>query len=883
MQLLSSRTGIKRQVLLLTLLPLLFVSLVLGGFFTYTRLNDAEQYMIERGQALSRLVASSAEFGLITNNIDQLQTISKGPFLEEDVADILFLNGRYELVQRSATFPIELSDRTSTIRQQGQYWFFTHPVVTTGIPFLDNPEFQETEQVIDTVGWVIVVLTDKRKQLQDRNILWASTLLLLATFITSFLVAARFGNRISQPIVELTEITKRLKTGHFEERAKENYRGDFALLAQGLNSLADTIQKAISNQKGRINIATRRLKSTLKHLEQQNEALGHARRRADEANKAKDDFLARMSHELRTPLTSVVGFAKLLQKTECNSEQLEHIRIINQTAHMLLSIIDDILDFSKLQQDAVTLERIPFSLEDAVFDILEMQAPQAHEKGLELIAHLPSQDQLQVLGDPVRVRQIFSNLVANAVKFTDKGSVEIHIDTYQVHSQQSLFTIKIIDTGIGIEPEQLEQLFQAFAQADTSIKRRFGGSGLGLVIARKLTELMGGKLTMYSHPGEGTTVTIHLPMRTHQQAPALKDNPRLTTPVLFYEANASQRRATSKLLEQQIEKVDSVRSLEEFTRLLPDYSIAVLGIPASEAEQQLYQDCLTDLASRNLECLLITPNNFHLPPELSLHKHLKSVNKPVRGESLFQKLHITAGRAPETEHLPVTRKSLNVIIAEDNNFNRLLISRILQARNMQTYEASTGLEAIRLAEQIPVDIVIMDMHMPIMDGIEATRKIRALTPDLPIIALTASVVEQQHLALYSAGAARVLLKPINDQELIKAVEELTASEPSLEPETLVTNTVHQHFTTDALHQELTNLSKHLEDAFTQNDGLALREVIHQLLGVAGLYELPEVENTATELHEYCHKTEAVMFDKALWQLLWRMKRILTNSIDDDLK
>lgn len=880
MQYLSSRTGIKRQVLLLTLLPLLFVSLVLGGFFTYTRLNDAEQHMIERGQALSRLVASSAEFGLITNNVDQLQTISKGPFLEEDVADILFLNGRYELVQRSATFPVELNHRTSTMRQQGQYWFFTHPVVTTGIPFLDNPEFQETEQVIDTVGWVIVVLTDKRKQLQDRSILWASALLLAATFIASFLVAARFGQRISQPIVELTEVTNRLKTGHFEERAKENYRGDFALLAQGLNSLAETIQKAISNQKGKINIATRRLKSTLKHLEQQNEALGHARRRADEANKAKDDFLARMSHELRTPLTSVVGFAKLLQKTECSSEQLEHIRIINQTAHMLLSIIDDILDFSKLQQDAVTLERIPFSLEEAVFDILEMQAPQAHEKGLELIAHLPSQDQLQVLGDPVRVRQIFSNLVANAVKFTDRGSVEIHIDTYQVHSQQSLFTIKIIDTGIGIESEQLEQLFQAFAQADTSIKRRFGGSGLGLVIARKLTELMGGKLTMYSHPGEGTTVTIHLPMRTHQQVASLKDNPRLTTPVLFYEANASQRRATSKLLEQQIEKVDSVRSLEEFTRLLPDYSIAVLGIPAAESEQALYQGCLADLAARNLECLLITPNNFHIPQAYALHKHIKSVNKPVRGESLFQKLHITAGRNHETPQLPTFSKPLNVIVAEDNNFNRLLISRILETRAMQTYEASTGLEAIRLAEQVPVDVVIMDMHMPIMDGIEATRKIRALSPDLPIIALTASVFEQQHLALYSAGAARVLLKPINDQELIKAVEELTSADPVPEDSTLLHNTVDQHVSQAALHQELIALSKRLENAFTHNDGLALREVIHQLLGVAGLYELPEVENTATELHEHCHQSESVVFDKALWQLLWRMKRILINSAEE---
>ena len=868
--------GIRHRILLLTLLPLLFISLILGSYFTYTRFQDAELNLIERGQLLARLLASSSEFGLITNNHELLQATSKGPLLEQDVSDILFLNGRYEVIQRSAHFPIHLKIGAPSAYKQGQYWYFTQPVVTTGIPFLDNPEFQDTEQIIDTIGWVVIVISETRTLKQQEQILLASGALLIIGIIITFLIAQRFGKRISHPILGLTRVMEKIQNGNLDARMSHTYTGEFSLLSQGLNDLADTVQKSITDQKTRVELATRRLQSTLHHLEQQNVALAKARRQADEANQAKDDFLARMSHELRTPLTSVVGFARLLKTTPCSDEQLEHIRIINQTALMLLSIVDDILDFSKLQRDAISLERILFSLEDIIYDVLEMQAPSAFDKHLELISHIQTISHLEVLGDPTRLRQVISNLVANAIKFTDKGTVEVHLENSILNTQQSLFTIKVIDTGIGIPQKHLDQLFQAFMQADTTITRRFGGSGLGLVITKKLTELMGGKLFMVSQEGQGTTVTLQIPLRTHTLPNQAPDEPAyLSTPILFYEENVSLRRSIANTLKKQVSTIYPAQSLEECLHLASEYQIVILSLPSKNDMHAFIFSIAEQIAQKAVELILICPNNITLPPSL---QKVTSVNKPLRPNSLYHALRL--GHTPIytlSEESDDSLEDIQIVVAEDNKFNQLLIHTVLNNLNIRVFTAETGLQAIELVEKHRPNCVIMDVHMPVMDGLEATKRIKSIYPDLPVIALTANIIEHEHLALLNAGISSVLLKPINEAELINTIKSLTSF--SSIPLQDLSSSENQRLSLEKynipetwLHNEMKLLTNKLVEAVKTLDIRGIREINHQLSGLAGLYELPEVECCTIEIHDILSKSEQDW--NALWKQAWRLSRLV---------
>lgn len=851
------------------------MSLLLGGYFTYTRLQDAEHSLLERGQLLARLIASSSEFGFITNNSELLKTLSKGPLLEQDVSDILFLDGKYELVLRSADFPVDLQVASGKTYKKNEYWYFTQPIVTTGIPFLDNSEFQESEQIIETIGWVVVVISESRKAQQEEQIFIANSVLLLLGFIFTFFLAQRFGKRISLPILELTQIMERIQAGQYDARITNTYTGEFNSLAIGLNNLADTVHKSIKNQESKIELATRKLQFTLHHLEQQNNALATARKRADEANKAKDDFLARMSHELRTPLTSVVGFSKLLKQSPCTHEQLEHIRIINQTSQMLLSIIDDILDFSKLQQDAITIEHIPFNLEDVIYDVLEMQAPQAHDKGLELIAHLPEAERLEVIGDPTRLRQILSNILSNAVKFTESGSIETYLSIKQLNKQQNLFTLKIIDTGIGIPQQQLEQLFKAFIQADTSITRRFGGSGLGLVIAKKLTELMGGKLSMSSEETQGTTLTLDLPLQTNNMSENISTrSTKLAGTTIYYEESPSLRKAIGSILKRQGHKIIFAKNIEEMKAKAENNNV-IISIPANPQKQGRLLDSISEISQYCTKLLLLSPNCINLPTA----KNISILNKPVRPSRIYQASQLTSHTSMTSNKQHKVTNKIKVVVAEDNEFNSILINKILNSFNILPFTATTGLEAIKLVQEEQPDIVLMDAHMPIMDGFQATRHIKALWPTIPIIALTANIIESEHIALYEAGVSKVLLKPINDAQLFETISSFTTASTQAKQgsssTTQITDITKYDVHPKQLEQELQSLSTQLQTAFKTYQVDMISEVNHQLAGIAGLYELPEIECCVSSLQELL--TENTIDWHSIWKVIWRIIRLLESK------
>lgn len=749
MQTLANRLSIRSRVLLLSLIPMLTLASILGTYFTYSRLSDNTDKLLERGQLIVSLLASAAEFGVLSGNRYQLQVLSqKTRRSHPEVRDILFYDAQFSLLHRSEAFPVTLAPTSPPHQLTAAGWLFFTPISTDALLLEDNPELTFEPLPPSRIGWVAMVISPDGEAAVRREMLANSLLLIALGLLVTAVVASRFGRGITRPIRALSQVVERLEAGQLDTRAATTQAsGELGLLARGINRMASRIQASSHEQAEQIRKATRQLTSTLRHLERQNEELSRARRLADEANDAKDQFLARMSHELRTPLTSVLGFSQLLQRTRLTEEQQQYCQIIDQTSSLLLNIIDDILDFSRLQSDAMTLEQLPFSPRQCLLNVLEMQAPMAQHKGLTLIEELDPSLPEAVIGDPTRLAQILTNLLGNAIKFTQEGEVSLSAQAVRA-GQHCKLRLSVRDTGIGISPEQQRHLFQAFSQADNTISRRYGGSGLGLVIAHRLAQMMGGTLTLESQEGIGTRVSLSLTLPLAEAAPD---------------------------------------------------QAASAGAAA--------------------------------PPEFRLSRPLK------------------------------------VLLAEDNDFNRLLIHKVLTQAGAHVVTAVSGQLAVEQFEREQPDLVLMDVHMPQMDGIEATRTLRQRDRQTPIVALTANVMPHEHHALQQAGVDAVMLKPIKLAELFELLARLCgASTPVAADE----QALFEQIDADALHRELEQQLAALCPAVEAGHMEVVRAHAHQLLGLAGLYQLPELEAVVAELHQ-----AAVAGDvQQCWRRCFRLRRLI---------
>lgn len=748
------RLSIRSRVLLLALIPMLVLATILGSYFTYTRLSDNSERLADRGRLIAGLMASAGEFGVISGNRYQLQVLSQQALRSyPEVRDILFYDDKFNLLYRSGRFDVALSPDGPALQQNDQHWKFLSPIFSSALLFDNNPELMLHSLEPIQVGWVGVVLSTEPYSATQREMLISSLLLIAAGILVTAIVASRFGLSITRPIQALSQVVERLEAGHLNTRAATTRAsGELGLLARGINRMAARIQMSSRDLERQVHKATRQLTTTLRHLERQNEDLNEARQQAEAANRTKDEFLARMSHELRTPLTSVLGFAQLLQHTQQTPDQQQYCRIINQTSTLLLTIIDDILDFSRLQSNAIQLEQIPFSLRECLLNLIDMQAPMAREKGLELKVELDDKLPAGLVGDPTRLAQILTNLLSNAIKFTDTGQVRL-IARAECHAQRCLLHIEVSDTGIGISQERQHNLFKAFSQADNSISRRYGGSGLGLVIAHHLAYLMGGQLNLTSRPNEGTQVLL------------------------------------------------------------------TLNLPEAKLRGQT----------------------------------LRPLPSPGTGSYRLQ-------------------RRLRILLAEDNEFNRLLLNRVLTQAGADVIQAETGHEAVQAFRQHSPDLILMDVHMPEMDGIQATRKIRALNKEVPLFAVTANIMQHEHEALRAAGANEVMLKPLNLNLLFEQLARLSGSDTALVLDHSATSLV-ESVDPAALHLELEQQIGAVTAAIAAADFQQLRTHTHQLMGLAGLYELPELEAVVTELHQAAMTSDL----KRCWQTGHRLQRLILHE------
>ncbi len=770
--------GIRAQVIILSTLPPALIAISIGIYLNFSHASDMSTFFKDHGAATARQIGNIAKYQLLNQQLDALQSIANISLEEQALRTVCIFDNQGHVLAHSGP-KLLLKDRIKTAAassyeattlKDGDTIAYLQPI-TKGNLSSETHLFDVYNPKNNHLGWIVIEYNTSQFNIARYHQSIRQNIILFVAFLLSILLGYIFAQRANQDLNQIKKAIKRFTEEGAHPHPADYSIKEFAEIAEALSLMTQKKEAEFGELRHNVEITSNDLQETIETIEVQNIELSMAQKEAMKASQIKSEFLANTSHEIRTPLNGIIGFTRILSKTPLSAQQMEYLETIQVSSEGLLTIINDILDFSKIEANKLSLDKSPIDFRKTLEEVVSLLAPSAYEKQLEVTLMIYKDVPLQLVADPTRIKQIFFNLLSNAIKFTKKGEIMIRIQLEDSSPKTAYLQCTISDTGIGMSDSQQADLFKAFHQANSTISRDYGGTGLGLSIVKTLIERMNGNIRLNSIKGKGTQVDFSLELDKQDQPQLKADKPLASFAIALVEQHEPTQLVMQHLLENHGIKVQIAATIEELKETVALFHIdaVVYGFSTTCRIEDIQHKIEAVKSMTKSPVVAMTPLSLeHLPRLHALN--ILHCNKPLREHVFIRTLSqaLTPELVQEQSLKPTPRtflhQKITALAVDDNSANLALLTIILEDLGITVIQASNGAEAVQKDFDNHPDIIFMDIRMPIMNGVEASEKIREHR-QTPIIALTAHAMADEKKALLNSGMNDYLTKPVNEQQI----------------------------------------------------------------------------------------------------------------------